>query len=942
MKQLEMVDTSVVETLRAANLKINTDPDGLDFNHRWKLMIYRIDKIVQHRISIGIMAVFTLYALYSDDLRLVLTQSQEADDGFEAAITVTFFMFFIEIVLTSVSKDGYFLWPAPLTRMEHESLFESIWRRIQIGSFYFWLDVVATITLILEMPWLTGDVNNAGGTAQQAGAAARVAARAGRVVRLTRLLKYVKLDVYKDAVIDFFLRKVCMIPHGDDEKKRQEFEPIPESAKDDYDASDKKKSKKDNEKRIEEYAEEDGTGIVDEESKEEPGKDVDFAKKDMEDDIDSDVDEDMNMPESVVGATMTDLTNKRVITLVLAMLICIPLLSVSSTDMSVEVIGSMIHSAGYIGYAESPTPNEVVVSNINSIIKSHYSAFFLSNIAAEKDKAPIISVAFSPVIPYIVQSTGSIENYSGYTNAAYVDSYTRTSEKVEYVGKVGGFTTTVVFDNRTATLTQALQSLYTTSFVISLLFLGTFFFSRTVNHLVIDPIETMVALVTKIQENPLGVDYNKELGEKDGFFEGMETTILLNTINKIGGLMKVGFGEAGASVIAENLKGGGGDGGLNLMSGGRMIHSIFGFCDVRQFTDTTECLQEEVMLFVNRIAHILHSIVVQCSGAANKNIGDAFLLTWKLEDDMTNEEMSSLADQALVTFCKALVELSSYQDFICNFTDAANERLYKRFPGYLVRIGSGLHVGWAIEGAIGSNRKIDASYLSPHVNFTEFLESSTKEYGVPLLISEPFFGLLSPASAKYVRKVDRIRKPGEDAISLYTYDSDLALDWAMMRKLSKKKEKHNVDVHDDHHKTNPKSHRRQSMHAMKADIKTGKHQDEKADKEETERLLEEGQEENHEVAPTIIIPKYKQSFWERDKELIKLRHMVYTNPGYRPLWDTGIDAYLSGDWPTAEHIFKETLTMSKDKCGPSKFLLKVIAERGGFAPPSWPGYRHAN
>ena len=44
----------------------------------------------------------------------------------------------------------------------------------------------------------------------------------------------------------------------------------------------------------------------------------------------------------------------------------------------------------------------------------------------------------------------------------------------------------------------------------------------------------------------------------------------------------------------------------------------------------------------------------------------------------------------------------------------------------------GLHMGWAIEGAIGSNRKIDASYLSPHVNTTEFLESSTKAYGKSL------------------------------------------------------------------------------------------------------------------------------------------------------------------------------------------------------------------
>ena len=31
-------------------------------------------------------------------------------------------------------------------------------------------------------------------------------------------------------------------------------------------------------------------------------------------------------------------------------------------------------------------------------------------------------------------------------------------------------------------------------------------------------------------------------------------------------------------------------------------------------------------------------------------------------------------------------------------------------------MGFGLHYGWAIEGAIGSNLKIDASYLSPDVN----------------------------------------------------------------------------------------------------------------------------------------------------------------------------------------------------------------------------------
>ena len=101
-------------------------------------------------------------------------------------------------------------------------------------------------------------------------------------------------------------------------------------------------------------------------------------------------------------------------------------------------------------------------------------------------------------------------------------------------------------------------------------------------------------------------------------------------------------------------------------------------------------LKEEVMLFVNRIAHILHSIVTQCSGSANKNIGDAFVDV-EAEDDMTADEQAFLADQALLTFCKALVELG-LPEFICDFSKAANDRLYARFPGYLVRIGSGLHV----------------------------------------------------------------------------------------------------------------------------------------------------------------------------------------------------------------------------------------------------------
>lgn len=48
-----------------------------------------------------------------------------------------------------------------------------------------------------------------------------------------------------------------------------------------------------------------------------------------------------------------------------------------------------------------------------------------------------------------------------------------------------------------------------------------------------------------------------------------------------------------------------------------------------------------------------------------------------------------------------------------------------RFP-HSVKMGFGLHNGWAIEGAIGSNYKIDASYLSPNVNISSRLTAASK------------------------------------------------------------------------------------------------------------------------------------------------------------------------------------------------------------------------
>ena len=96
----------------------------------------------------------------------------------------------------------------------------------------------------------------------------------------------------------------------------------------------------------------------------------------------------------------------------------------------------------------------------------------------------------------------------------------------------------------------------------------------------------------------------------------------------------IGFGNAGVEIIRQNLlKDSTTIGKLALDQSGSIMNCIFLFCDIRQFTDATEALQEEVFVFTNKIALVVHSICNTFGGSANKNIGDAFLVTWRLGDD---------------------------------------------------------------------------------------------------------------------------------------------------------------------------------------------------------------------------------------------------------------------------------------------------------------------
>ena len=127
------------------------------------------------------MACVTLYALFGDDFRLAF-YTKPTDNTFYSLTTASLILFTVEIVLSCIAIESYF------------------------NSFYFWLDVISTVSLITDIGWIwdsiigTGDysASNAeqASSLARAGRGARIGTKAGRitrVIRLVRLIRIVKL-----------------------------------------------------------------------------------------------------------------------------------------------------------------------------------------------------------------------------------------------------------------------------------------------------------------------------------------------------------------------------------------------------------------------------------------------------------------------------------------------------------------------------------------------------------------------------------------------------------------------------------------------------------------------------------------------------------------------------------------------------------------------------
>ena len=580
--------------------------------------------------------------------------------------------------------------------------------------------------------------------------------------------------------------------------------------------------------------------------------------------------------ESQVGKKLSDLTTKRVILLILLMLISLPL-------MEVEFYANPQTSWDF-GLSKLMDFSDTESFNL---ILDEYKEYHLDQIR------PIV---------YLSIETSSL-NYSWEGEISPDDLRINESHYAYETDALA------VFDLRQEIQLGAILNLCKTIFICIVLTMGALYFTKDANELVIHPIEKMIDKVKSISKNPLNAskptmptiyDIQSESTGCCGMCKGKkgdsadyETELLENTIVKIGVLLALGFGEAGSGIIATNMQK---DGDVDLMLGGDKCVAIFGFCDIRNFTDTTEELLEDVMVFVNEIAKVVHGTVDKYQGSANKNIGDAFLLVWKFEkedfflegDEIMASEHSSKAkympDLALLAFLKIIAKINQ-DPTLLKYRN--NQKLNRRIPNYQVKMGFGLHIGWAIEGAIGSEYKIDASYLSPHVNLASRLEAATKQYGVPLLISGEFVSYLSKEVKDYCRHVDTVTVKGTTKpMQLFTSDVDFSL-----LKPSK-----------------PKSLDKQSSNATRRRIKK--------------------EIESHCLKP-IDLYKKSSSLNEMRSELTQ---------DFLEEFSQAVNNYISGDWSSAKLKLDRCLEM-KQGDGPCLNLLSFMEEYNFSAPSDWDGYR---
>lgn len=149
---------------------------------------------------ISFMACVTFFALFGDDFKYMMpndfSNAEDMDILFNSLTIFSMFCFSLEICLQCIADR----------RKDEPETMKTTYIQRYFLSFYFWLDLVSTISLVIDITWVfatvsnddeyssdTHDITGSFRLLSKAGRGVRIGSRAGRIVRITRLLRTPKI-----------------------------------------------------------------------------------------------------------------------------------------------------------------------------------------------------------------------------------------------------------------------------------------------------------------------------------------------------------------------------------------------------------------------------------------------------------------------------------------------------------------------------------------------------------------------------------------------------------------------------------------------------------------------------------------------------------------------------------------------------------------------------
>lgn len=166
------------------------------------------------------------------------------------------------------------------------------------------------------------------------------------------------------------------------------------------------------------------------------------------------------------------------------------------------------------------------------------------------------------------------------------------------------------------------------------------------------------------------------------------------------------------------------------------------FTDIRDFTSLSEQMTpEENFRFVSSFNERLGPIIRQHHGFINQYLGDSIMAIFpRLPQDALNAAVEMQRAVYLLNLQRQAAGLS------------------------LIRAGIGMHTGSLIMGITGDEFRMDAATISDTVNTAARIESLTKYYRSPLLLSSDTLRQIADAHNYHLRNLGKVQLKGKQKL----------------------------------------------------------------------------------------------------------------------------------------------------------------------------------